>query len=276
MRFSIVIFCAVILLLLAGVLPVGNGMSSRAVYYSPLMILLLALLSGLCVKCCLRRRPVGFILVHIGIVIILSGALIGYLVGTKGSLQLSLNPQRAERRLMTEEGTFTDLGFDVAAEDFEVQFYPPVYRLFRPLPAEDVRPGQMPFEQAGEFKTDGTESWVVGGNDFAVSNLWKNSDWVERYRLDDGSVLFRGPQTPSFYGVTLLVGDQRLPISINHPANHKGWRFYLVSYDQRSQRTVQLSARHDPGRRAVIAGIWIVMIGTFTLCFRKAGGEERV
>ncbi|QHI70647.1 cytochrome c biogenesis protein ResB [Tichowtungia aerotolerans] len=272
MRFGIVIFCAVILLLLAGVLPVGNGMSARAVYYSPLMILLLALLSGLCVRCCFKRRPLGFILVHFGVVIILAGAFVGYVAGTKGSLQLSLQSPRPQGRLVTQDGATVDFGFDVAAEDFEVWFYPPVYTLYRPLPPEEILPGQMPFEKIGELNPKGRERLQVGDVQLPVSTLRKNGEWVERYRFADGSFLFRGSPTPSYYGVTLLIDGEKIPVSINHPADHHGWRFYLVSYDQRARRYVQLSARRDPGRGSVIAGIWIVMIGTFVLCFRKTGG----
>lgn len=276
MRFAIIIFCALILLLLAGVLPVGKGMSAHAVYYSPLMILLLAVLSVLSLMCCLKRRPVGFLLVHLGVVIILGGALTGYIVGMKGSLHLSLNPSRPERRLMTSDGSYADLGFSVAAENFEIRFYPPVYTRFRPFAGSEVQPGKMPFDRVGELDAGDVESWRIDGRSFAVSNLRTDSGWVERYRMENGSVLVRQPQTPSFYGVTLLIGDQEIPISINHPADYRGWRFYLVSYDQRARRTVQLSARRDPGRGAVIVGIWAVMAGTFLLCFRKERGECQV
>jgi len=68
-----------------------------------------------------------------------------------------------------------------------------------------------------------------------------------------------------------LIDGKKLPVSINHPAQFKGWRFYLMSYDQMRQSYVQLSVRRDPGRNAVIAGIWLTIIGTFVLCFRREG-----
>lgn len=274
MRFAVIVLSAVILLLLAGVVPVGGGLSATAVYYSPVMMVLLALLSGGCVVSCFRRRSVGFVLVHIGVVMILIGAFVGYLFGTKGTLRLSLRSPQAQTRLLTQDRETVAFGFSVAAEDFEVEFYPPVYKLFRPLPPEQVKPGRMPFEQDGEYRTDGVESWMIDGREVAVSSLWKNGAWTERVRLDDGSVLFHGPQTPSFYGVTLLANGEKLPVSINHPAGYKGWRFYLESFDPVNRSYVVLSARRDPGRGAVIAGIWVVMIGMFVLCFRRAGGGE--
>ena len=276
MRFAVIVLSAVILLLLAGVVPVGGGLSATAVYYSPVMMVLLALLSGGCVVSCFRRWSVGFVLVHMGVVMVLAGALIGYLAGAKGTLRLSLRSPQAQTGLLTQDREMVAFGFPVAAEEFEVEFYPPVYKLFRSLPPEQVKPGQMPFEQDGEYRTDGAESWMIDGRAVAVSNLWKNGEWAERVRLEDGSVLFRGAQTPSFFGVTLLANDEKLPVSINHPAGYRGWRFYLSSYDLRARSFVELIVRRDPGRAGVIAGIWVVMIGTFLLCFRREGGGWRV
>ena len=276
MRFGILLLCLIVLLLLTAVLPIGGGRDATDVYYSPVLLLLLALLSGSSVWCCFKRRfsakRIGFYLVHLGVVAILAGAFIGYLAGTKGTLQLSLTPSQPTGRLLTEGGDTLEFGFKVAAEGFEVQFYPPLYQLFRSLPPDQIRPGQMPFERAGELDAGRDKVWKIGGAEFAVSNLRKDGAWVERHRLDDGSVLFRGPQTPSYFGVTLLIDGKKLPVSINHPAGYKGWRFYLMSYDQMARRFVQISARRDPGRNTVIAGIWITMAGTFLLGFRREKG----
>lgn len=280
MRFAIVILCAVILLLLAGVLPVGKGLSATAVYTSPIMILLLGLLSVASVKCCFKRRPVGFILVHLGVVIILAGAFAGYLVGTKGNIQLQLRRPAAVSGLAGAKPV--PFGFDVSAKDFKVEFYPPVYHLYRALPRDQIKPGQMPFEKTAEFDTSRFQTLEIDGvGPVTVSNLWNEArgEWTSRRMLADGSFLHLASQTPSSYGVTLQIADAEkeleLPVSINHPAGYKGWRFYLTSYDQRNRSYVVLSARHDPGRGAVIVGIWIVMIGTFIICFRKAGCEEK-
>jgi hypothetical protein len=130
----------------------------------------------------------------------------------------------------------------------------------------------MPYEKAGEFNAGENGVCVLKGLG-PVSNLWNEArqEWVQRKMLPDGSFLHLTGQTPSFFGVTLLIEGRKLPVSINHPADYKGWRFYLVSYDQQNQRHVQLSVRRDPGRMVVIAGIWAVIAGTFVFCFRKEG-----
>jgi len=267
----------VTLLLLTGVIPVGKGLSATAVYTSPMMILLLGLLSVSCLKCCLKRRSVGFLMVHIGVVVILAGAFTGYVAGKKGTVQLQLLRPVTASGLTGESPV--PFGFEVRAKDFKVKFYPPIYYLYRPVSPDQIQPGQMPFGKVAEYDTAGKTFLDIDAiGRVEVSNLWNEArgEWTQRRMLDAGVFLHLGSQTPSHYGVTLQVVDGEkqleLPISINHPAGYKGWRFYLMSYDQRNRSYVVLSARHDPGRNAVIAGIWIVMIGTFVLCFRRQGG----
>lgn len=275
MKFAIVLMSAVVLLLLAGVLPVGNGREATAVYYSPMMILLLGLLSGSSLVCCWRRRALGFVWVHLGVVIVLTGAAIGYFAGTKGSLRLSLRAPAPVSVLKTAARSREPLGFEVAAQDFEVCFYPPTYKRFRRLPADQLQPGQMPFEMGEEFSVDVRLSeWQVAGQRVARSALEVGGEWRERVRLSDGSVLMRQPMTPSHYGVNLMVEGEAFPVSINHPATCRGWRFYLTSYDRANRSYVELSARRDPGRNVVIAGIWMVMVGMFFYCFGKTGKAQ--
>lgn len=276
MRFTVVVLIALILLLLAGVIPVGKGLDAGAVYYSPVTILLFALLCGASVMCCFKRKfglnQLGFYLVHIGTVLVLCGAMTGYLAGKKGIIQLFLNPSQPVSQISLADGTFVDLGFDVAAEDFQVKFYPPVYDLYRPIPADRLKPGQMPFEKTEELDASGKTTWNIEGiGEFVISNLWVEArgEWTEQRRLESGGFLHRALQTPSYFGVVLRVDDQAVPISINHPAGYKGWRFYLQSYDQRRRSYVVLSARRDPGRIMVISGIWMMMTGMFALCFQK-------
>ena len=285
MKPAVILFALLLLLLLTGGIPVSGGVHAYGVFYSPVFILLLALLSGLSVWCCVRRgfllKQAGFYFAHLGVAVILAGAFAGYLAGEKGMLQLSLRSRQFAGGIQRPDQSRVAFGFEVAAEEFKVEFYPPVYQLYRPLPPEKIRSGQMPFEAAGEFSPDGRTEWDLGEyGRFEVASLWNELEqqWIPRYPLGDGAMLFLAGRTPRFYGVTLRIRDgeqeKKLPVSINHPAGYRGWRFYLMSYDQAAQRTVQLSARRDPGRGAVIAGIWMLIAGTCLLCFRREGGVQ--
>ena len=276
MKPVVLIMGALILFLLAGVIPVPGGLHANNIYYSPVFMLLLLLLSLLSVRCCIRRKislkQSGFYLVHLSVVLILAGAFAGYLLSVKGVLQLSLKPSVAVDHLPLPGRKTVPFGFKVAAEDFQVKFYPPMYQLFRALPPEEIVPGKMPYKPAGEFSANEQGVCTIKGLG-PVSNLWDGmrQEWTQRRMLPDGSFLHLAGMTPSFYGVTLVIDGRKLPVSINHPAQYKGWRFYLMSYDQQDQSYVQLSVRNDPGRNTVIAGIWLAIAGTFVFCFRKHG-----
>ncbi|MBM4152569.1 MAG: cytochrome c biogenesis protein ResB [Kiritimatiellaceae bacterium] len=276
MKVGILLLSAIVLFLLAAVIPVPGGLSAAALYFSPVFIFLLLLLSLTIIRCCWHRsfsfKQIGFYLVHLGVVFILIGAFIGYLKGEKGVVQISLSPSRPAEQCFDREGAPIDFGFKVTAEDFQVDYYPPVYRWYRSVPPDQVVPGKMPFEVSGEFTT--TEQGICAIDGFGVvSNLWDETtkEWTQRKMLADGSFIHSAAQTPSFFGVTLRIDDHSLPVRINHPAQFRGWRFYLMSYDQQSQRFVQLSARRDPGRMLVIVGIWMTIVGTFWICLRKSG-----
>jgi len=283
MRTGIVLLGLIVLLLLVAVVPVPGGLSASAIYYSPLFILLLALLCGSCVWCCLQRRPssrkLAFLLVHLAVVLILAGAFAGYLFGEEGNLRLPLGARHYADSLPPDtraEARPRPLGFEVAADDFQVEFYPPRYTLFALLPREEVERGQMPYEAVKDYDIGSADTLSIEGvGELAVSNLRNEADgtWLPQYRLPNGMVLSLSRQTPAFYGVTLLLRDGELEterrLEINAPASYGGWRFYLMSYDSRNRSYVDLFVRRDPGRAAVIAGMWILIAGVFLLAFQR-------
>lgn len=80
----------------------------------------------------LSWRELGFYMTHLGIVIILLGALIGDISGVKGYLDLHIGERKGEINLV-EKGMKTlktkPLGFDVELSNFSIEEYVPEYRL---------------------------------------------------------------------------------------------------------------------------------------------------
>jgi hypothetical protein len=93
--------------------------------------------------------------------------------------------------------------------------------------------------------------------------------------VDDFEVTYYEPtqQTPKLFKaeLTLKHGETttQAELMVNHPVTANGWRIYLMSYELGARPAILVSVRHDPGRRAVITGIWFVIIGTALLCWRK-------
>lgn len=78
-------------------------------------------------------KELGFYMTHLGIVVILLGALIGDIWGVKGYLDLHIGKRKGEINLL-EKGIKTHktkkLGFDVELSNFSIEEYVPEYRLF--------------------------------------------------------------------------------------------------------------------------------------------------
>jgi cytochrome c biogenesis protein ResB len=88
------------------------------------------------------------------------------------------------------------------------------------------------------------------------------------------------PPVPSHYAaaVCLSAGDatSRLErLTVNHPVDHEGWRFYLMSFGLRPERRVVLRARRAPGRPIVFLGMCILWVGVVVMCCRRDPGRER-
>jgi len=270
----------IVLLLLAAVLPIAGDRSAAALYHSPVMILLLGLLAGACVWCCRKKRSgwrlIGFLLAHLGIAIVLAGGMLGFLFGMRAMVKMPVHVETPIDTVMVDGQRQVPLGFKIAAHDFRVIFYSPTYVRWHPIPPDQVGPGEVPFRSGQEFETGNTSQWDLGeGQALTVSNLWNGfrSEWVPQYSLPDGSLLAISRQTPSFFGFTLVVIDgetrSEIPVAVNKPASYGGWIFYLMSYDAQGRSYIDISARRDPGRGAVIAGIWMIIAGIFILSFRR-------
>ncbi|MGQ9617783.1 MAG: cytochrome c biogenesis protein ResB [Candidatus Aminicenantia bacterium] len=101
-------------------------------FNSFLLILSLSLTICTLTRKKLNWRELGFYMTHLGIVVILIGALIGDIFGVKGFLDLHIGERKGEINII-ERGMKTTntkpLGFDVELANFSIEEYIPEYRL---------------------------------------------------------------------------------------------------------------------------------------------------
>lgn len=90
---------------------------------------------------------------------------------------------------------------------------------------------------------------------------------------------------PSHFEADLRIEDGNISeirvLRVNHPVSYRGWRIYLMSWENDptagevlTPTGVVLTARRDPGRGLVIAGIWMLMIGVTLTCLWKGAADE--
>jgi cytochrome c biogenesis protein ResB len=119
-----------LILLIAGVSIFGTLIEPRkaleTVYHSPLFVLLLALLGVNLIFCALLRvrlrlSMVGFLTTHIGVLLVLLGAVVGGACGTAGMMQLFVGD--TSHRFLTGDQIEKELPFSVRLNQFSVEYY---------------------------------------------------------------------------------------------------------------------------------------------------------
>lgn len=289
MHLAVHILAILVLFMLAGVIPAGQG-EQGVLYRTPVFVALLGILAFSILSCSRRhrfsRKTVGFFLTHYGVVAILGGAFAGYVLGKKGELAVPITAHHTLWELTGRDGSALPLGFGLSVTDFDVQFYDPDYDLYRIAPSQAQAEedgdggGGAQYEYVARFtlsregRLDLGELGHVDETDLRGDS--GTGDWVEQHVLSNGWVLQKASATPKRYAASVKITDtdgstHEADLVVNQPVQHRGWRLYLMSYDQEAKRYVVLGLRRDPGRTAVILGIWALMAGVALMCLRRAG-----
>jgi len=210
-----------------------------------------------------------------GMVLIIIGAFIGFTKGQRERFSVPMVKHAALDRFHGEDGKIVEFDFTITASDFVVDFYPPQYALFRAPQAEGAD-----YEYVDKFpisENNDTLNLKDAGT-VPLDELRQGpaaNSWKQIHHLPNGYALKLLQDTPKHFEALLHLAPQEgedleRKVMVNHPVTFKGWRFYLSSYDQQMRHYIVLSARRDPGRGTVIAGLWSVIIGVSIICFAKA------
>ena len=123
MYFTIILFGAAVLFLLAGAMPCLGG-DGELIFKSPFFIAILTMISVLSLYCCWKRiRHPVFLLTHIGAVVILAGVLLTFLFGKNTEFKVPVDPAVSFNNIPAPDGSQWDLGFNFSVVDFRVGYY---------------------------------------------------------------------------------------------------------------------------------------------------------
>lgn len=282
MTIAVYLLLLLCVLLLAGAVPTP-AVDVLVVFQTPLFLSLLALVGLLCVLAGLgylrrrwRPRTVFFLAAHLGVVSLLYGAALGYFRGerTQFAAMIGAAPEQA---LPGPKNQQIPLSFALAVRSFRVESYSPVYHLYEPpagVTGEHVMLATLRFDRHGKLN--------LPDESIAAAEMQDaEGGWLSQKLLANGQLLHRGSAVPSHFSAKALIVDpdaaverQEVAFGVNQPLCYGGWRFYLMSYDTREERYVVLSARRDPGRPWVIAGLWLIIVGCAGLCWQKQPGQK--
>lgn len=279
MKLSVYIMSVIIFLLVAGAFPL---LGAEAVYRGGLMISLMGILSILSLICCFKQKfhikKLGFYLSHLGVVVLLAGALTSFIWGKKVNFGTYIGKQYFNDKiynLQTQQPVPVDLGFSFSVSEFKVEKFDPVFSVYKMPDQKNTSPEKIKDYSLINGKIILDDELGT----FSVAELKDpNGEWKPHILLKDKFVLFTNKPGDKWYSANLNIRDGKFekafPLAVNHPVSYKKWRFYLMNYgrDQRGQYLL-MTGRNDPGRIVVISGIWILILGIFMICLLRKNKE---
>ena len=273
MTTAIILMVLLTLFLLAGALPAPGGQQA-VVFKTPVFAGLLAALAGLTVFCVARGgfglRRIGYLLTHLGAVVLLAGAGISWIWSQKDDFILPVESGSAfYREIPLQDGRTLTFPFGIACTKFKVEHYDPTYDLYKPV----TRNNKQDFDKVSSLKFSVKGELHLGKQGTLTrKDLYDeaSSEWKRQYVLPDGWILQQASATPKMFEADLeFQSDDKDPVrqhlAVNQPVAMNDWRFYLMSYGDNNGTYVVLTGRRDMGRFPVVVGIWMLMLGTVLL-----------
>jgi hypothetical protein len=305
-----------LVLLIAGASVFGTLMEQRraleTVYHSPLFVLLLALLGVNLISCTLLRvrlrfNMLGFFATHIGVLLVLLGAVIGGACGTSGMMQLFVG--KTKNRFLTDNQIEKELPFILRLNQFSVEYYDPGSLLA--VDNEGVVIAEVVATKGAELVVNGYRMKII---DF-VPDFVKDLDTGEvktrsqipqnpallvsicgADKVDERWIFAKFPEMSHFHAdreilpfnllfefreriksfrsdVSVLdwagVELKRQALEVNFPLSYGGYTFYQASYDAAQHEWSGIQVVRDPGVVVVYTGFGLLTFGVFFILYAK-------
>ena len=273
MTTAIIIMVLLTLFMLAGALPAPGGQQA-IIFKTPVFAGLLAGLAGLTLFCVARGgfglRRSGYLLTHLGAVVLLAGAGISWAWSQKDDFILPVEVGGAcYREIPLQDGRTLTLPFGIACTKFKVEHYDPTYDLYKPVTIDN----KPDFAKVSSHKFSAKGDLAIGKHGTLTRNdLYDatSGEWQRQHVLPDGWILQQVSATPKMFEADLAfqtagTSPVKQHLAVNQPVAMHDWRFYLMSYGDNNGLYVVLTGRRDAGRLPVVIGIWMLMLGTVIL-----------
>lgn len=219
-------------------------------------------------------KKMGFFICHIGLVVIIVSAVVSWLFTKDTSFSIPVNNGMFYGEVAQDDGSMLEFGFDISVADFKVEKYEADYRLFNnPHELTDenvvidlVFQNRKSVYDLGEYGT------------VSASSLKDENGYIDFYELENGYTLVKLAEVDKSYSAALQIFDgdiETVELAVNKPYVYKGWKFYLMGYDEQNLSYVNLYVKKDIANIPFAVGIWMVIIGTFAECLPILRKEEK-
>lgn len=254
-----------------------DALTDYPVYESPVIIAALALLAlgtlfGCFNKNVLSLRGIGILIGHLSFVLLLAAAFVGYVWGQSGQMTF-VSGAYGSRTVYGQEKNgnryYFDLPFTVEVSDFSVSYEPYRYDYSVVENGQFVKKGSSGLSENG---LDCKNYGVIPLSEFVQSDgtLGTQVQYKDLLATWDGKM-------PGVSGYTAVIcfsdeDGSAVPLTVNHPVAHGGYKFYLTSYSVQGSESgmdylVSVKVKRDPAINLAVAALILCTIGTFLICF---------
>ncbi len=264
-----------IMAIIGAFLAVGSLISSLGIwekYYSSWIFILMVMFFTVVLIWCLCSfrfsvKKIGFYLCHIGLVVIIICSFISWSFMRETSFAIPINSSSFYGEVMQDDGSELNFGFEISIASFEVEKYDPEYRVYNDISSfseENILIDAISQNRQGIYN-------IGKYGEVSAEALKKNGEYIDFYRTESGLALVKLPAADKSYSAELNIKDaedivKSVKLSVNEPYTHKGWKFYLMGYDETNMQYVNIYAKNDPSNIPFAIGIWITIVGTFLEC----------
>lgn len=211
-----------------------------------------------------NAKKIGFYLLHIGMVVFLVGSLVYSIFGEYANVSVPVSSSATFSSIEKENGDKIDLGFEFGVTNFKVEKHDPVYDIYQikgdktKILRQDIGVNSQGYFDFGKYGKIHADELMSGGQMQETINLASNIKAFVRMPVKH----YEG--TVKFYKKNDYTGKAK-KIEVNYPLRYKGWKIYLMSYNQ-STNMVSLAFKFDPGEFLSTTAILLMCIGAVHCC----------
>lgn len=219
-----------------------------------------------------RVKRLGNYALHFGLVLFLVGCLVYAVTGEYVLANVPVNESGAYSKVEGENGEIVDLGFSFTLSHFSIEYYEPVYDVYRVKSDGGVEAVRTDIEIEGASAgTYGYYDFGEYGGKVPVSELMAGGAMREQVELSgDYVALLRMPVKKYTASVILTQGniEERREITVNHPIRKNGVKMYLMSYSEGGANGPEavILFKKDAGEFISLTGIVLTIAGVFVQC----------
>lgn len=222
-------------------------------------------------------KRLGSYFLHFGLVLFLLGCMLYSATGVSVTAAVPVNSSVAYSTIQKSDGELLELGFKFGLDNFKIEYYDPVYDVYRMT--DD---GAKSVKTDIQMDSDGFFDFGKYGGKYHVNKLVDfKGDIQEEINLGNNYVAVVRKAVKKYTASMTFIDDKgqtHKDLLVNYPVRKGGYKIYLMSYNE-SAKSATLLFKKDIGEPFSTAGLIFVMGGTLFHCLgypaiKKLGGKK--